>query len=317
MRDLFHRRGKFRPLPVDEERAEAQIPEDLWVKCPRCQELLYSKELERNARVCPKCAYHFRLRARERIFFLADDGTFREWDANLRPQDPLDFVDGSGPYDRKLERTQTKSGESEALVTGRATLGGFPVALAVADFDFLGASMGSVYGEKLVRAVERCCDEKVPLLSVSASGGARMHEGLFSLMQMAKTVAALARLGRARVPHLALLVDPCYGGVTASYATVADVVMAEPGALIGFAGPRVIEQITKQKLPDKFQTAEFLLDHGMIDLIVERAALRATLASLLNHYAAGATLAATPEPEPAEIRLAETLVPVGAEAANG
>ncbi len=315
MRELFHRRGKFRPLPVDEERADAQIPEDLWVKCPRCQELLYSKELERNARVCPKCGYHFRLRARERVFFLADDGSFREWDANLRPEDPLDFVDGSGPYDRKLVRTQAKSGETEALVTGRACLGGHPVALAVADFDFLGASMGSVYGEKLVRAVERCCDEKLPLLSVSASGGARMHEGLFSLMQMAKTVAALARLGRARVPHLALLVDPCYGGVTASYATVADVVMAEPGALIGFAGPRVIEQITKQKLPDKFQTAEFLLDHGMIDLIVERAALRSTLGTLLEHY--GRVPATAPTmPEPADIRLAESLVPVGAEAGD-
>ena len=286
MRSFFHRQGKFRPHAADGEGADqpVQIPEDLWVKCPRCEELLYSKELHRNARVCPKCAYHFRLRARERIFLLADDGSFREWDAGLRPENPLDFVDGGGPYDRKLEQTRVKSGEAEALVTGRACIGGHAVALAVCDFEFLGASMGSVFGEKLVRAVERCVQRRLPLLTVSASGGARMHEGLFSLMQMAKTVAAFARLGRERVPHLSLLVDPCYGGVTASYATVADVTMAEPGALIGFAGPRVIEQITKQKLPEKFQTAEFLLEHGMLDLIVDRAALRGTLTTLLGHY---------------------------------
>ena len=285
MRDFFHRRGKFRPLGVDDERPDQQIPEDLWVKCPRCQELLYSKELERNTRVCPKCAYHFRLRARERIALLADPSSFEEWDAEVQPEDPLGFVDGGGPYDLKLERTQAKSGETEALVTGRAELDERPLALAVCDFNFLGASMGSVFGEKLVRAAERCVDEGVPLLTISASGGARMHEGLFSLMQMAKTTAALARLGHARVPHLALLVDPCYGGVTASYATVADVIMAEPGALIGFAGPRVIEQINKQKLPEGFQTAEFLLGHGLIDLIVDRAALRSTLVTLLDHYA--------------------------------
>ena len=287
MRSFFHRHGKFRPLPVDEERPDLQVPEDLWAKCPRCQELLYSKELERNARVCPKCAYHFRLRARERIELLTDPGSFTEWDDGLRATDPLGFVDGGGPYDRKLERTQLKSGETEALIVGQGTLDGQPIALAVTDFDFLGASMGSVFGEKLVRAVERCAVDEVPLVTVSASGGARMHEGLLSLMQMAKTVAAFARLGRAGVPHLALLADPCYGGVTASYATIADVIMAEPGALIGFAGPRVIEQITKQKLPEGFQTAEFLLSHGMIDLIVERAALRPTLSILLEHYGRG------------------------------
>jgi acetyl-CoA carboxylase carboxyl transferase subunit beta len=254
------------------------------VKCPKCKELIYSKELQHNDRVCPKCSYHFRLRARERIAELADEGSFQEWDAGLQPEDPLHFADGSGPYERKLQSTQEKSGEAEALVTGLATIEGRLVALAVCDFDFLGASMGSVFGEKLARAAERCCETGTPLLTVNASGGARMHEGLFSLMQMAKTVSALARLGRARVPHLSLLTDPCYGGVTASYATVADVVMAEPGALIGFAGPRVIEQITKQKLPEGFQTAEFLLAHGMIDLIVERPVLRQTLVRLLDHY---------------------------------
>ena len=315
MRSFFHRHGKFRPLPVDEERLDLQVPEDLWVKCPRCQELLYSKELERNARVCPKCTYHFRLRARERIELLTDPGSFIEWDADLQPEDPLGFVDGAGPYDHKLERTRLKSGEIEAFIAGRATLDGRPLALAVTDFDFLGASMGSVFGEKLVRAVERCAADRLPLVTASASGGARMHEGLLSLMQMAKTVAAFARLGRAGVPHLALLADPCYGGVTASYATVADVIMAEPGALIGFAGPRVIEQITKQKLPEGFQTAEFLLAHGMIDLIIERVALRATLTTLLDHYARGV------EPAPATDGVAArepaALVFAGAEGGRG
>jgi len=287
MRDFFHRRGAFRPRAAGDGPTDQQIPDDLWVKCPHCHELLYSKELERNLRVCPKCAHHFRLRARERVALLADPDSFAEWDVDVRPEDPLRFVDGAGTYPAKLAQTEEKSGETEALVTGSATLDGRPLALAVCDFDFMGASMGSVFGEKLVRAAERCADERLPLLTVSASGGARMHEGLFSLMQMAKTVAALARLGRARVPHLSLLVDPCYGGVTASYATVADVIMAEPGALIGFAGPRVIEQITKQKLPAGFQTAEFLLEHGMIDLIVERTALRSGLSRLLDHYGNG------------------------------
>jgi acetyl-CoA carboxylase carboxyl transferase subunit beta len=284
MRDFFQRRGKFRPAQVDEERADLQIPEDLWIKCPTCGELIYSRELERSAQVCPKCSYHFRLRARERIAQLSDPDSFVELHADLRPEDPLDFADGAGSYGQKLEQTQSKSGEPEALVVGAATIDGLPATLAVSDFEFLGASMGSVYGEKLVRAVEWAADHGTPLVTVSSSGGARMHEGLFSLMQMAKTVAALARLGRAGVPHIALLADPCYGGVTASYATVADVVLAEPGALIGFAGPRVIEQITRQKLPEGFQTAEFLLAHGMIDMIVSRAELTATLATLVRHY---------------------------------
>ena len=285
MRGLFHRRGRFRPEDAEDERSDLQIPEDLWIKCPRCSELIYTRELERNLQVCPKCSYHLRLRARERIHQLVDPGSFVEWDAQVWPKDPLGFADGAGPYDRKLEQTQEKSGEPEALVTGRATILGYPVALAVSDFEFLGASMGSVYGEKLVRAIERAEELRLPLLTVSSSGGARMHEGLFSLMQMAKTVAAMARIGRAGLPHIALLVDPCYGGVTASYATVADVIIAEPGALIGFAGPRVIEQITRQKLPEGFQTAEFLLQHGMIDMIVPRTELESTLANLLRLYA--------------------------------
>jgi acetyl-CoA carboxylase carboxyl transferase subunit beta len=304
MRDFFQRRGKFRPEKGDDERADLQIPEDLWIKCPKCGELIYSRELDRSDRVCPKCAYHFRLRARERIAQVTDPGSFLEWHADVRPEDPLQFVDGAGGYDRKLEQTQGKSGEPEALIVGGATIDGIPVALAVADFEFLGASMGSVYGEKLVRAIEEADARRTPMLTISSSGGARMHEGLFSLMQMAKTVAALARLGRAGLPHIALLADPCYGGVTASYATVADVVLAEPGALIGFAGPRVIEQITRQKLPEGFQTAEFLLEHGMIDAIVPRTDLPETLATLLRHYSRttqDVTSEAAPARQPAVI----------------
>ena len=285
MRGFLHRDDKFQPLQVDDDRPDQKDFGALWVKCPKCQELIYSKELDHNDRVCPKCEYHFRLRARDRIAMLVDEGSFQEWDAGIQPEDPLSFADSGGSYTRKLRSTQKKSGEAEALITGLATIEGRPIALAVADFDFLGASMGSVFGEKLARAAERCAALGTPLLTINSSGGARMHEGLFSLMQMAKTVAALSRLGRARVPHFALLTDPCYGGVTASYATVADVILAEPGALVGFAGPRVIEQITKQKLPEGFQTAEFLLNHGMIDLIVERASLQSTLVKLLDHYA--------------------------------
>ncbi|MFN8664194.1 MAG: acetyl-CoA carboxylase, carboxyltransferase subunit beta [Thermomicrobiales bacterium] len=285
MRDFFQRRGKFRPEEQpDDERAEHHIPEDLWIKCPNCSELIYSRELERTDRVCPKCSYHFRLRARQRIGQLLDPGSFVEWHANILTEDPLKFSDGSGSYGQKLEQTRTKSGEAEALIVGRGSIEGQPVTIAVSDFEFLGASMGSVFGEKLVRAIELAEQHREPLLTVSSSGGARMHEGLFSLMQMAKTVSALAQLGRTGVPHIAMLVDPCYGGVTASYATVADVIVAEPGALIGFAGPRVIEQITRQKLPEGFQTAEFLLEHGMIDMIVPRVELRTTLATLLRHY---------------------------------
>ena len=286
MRNFFQRQGKFRPLSKGDERSaeQQQIPEDLWVKCPKCGELLYSRELERNARVCPKCSHHFRLSARERISLLADTDSFKEWDSSVSPQDPLRFVDGQGPYNEKIVKTQKKTGETESLITGSARITGRPVVMVVAEFNFLGASMGSVWGEKMARAVERAVEERMPVLTVNASGGARMHEGLFSLMQMAKTIAAFHRLGENRLPHFSLLVDPCYGGVPASYATVADVMIAEPGALIGFAGQRVIEQVTRQKLPEGFQTAEFLLEHGMIDQIVDRGNLRDLISTLIDHY---------------------------------
>ena len=284
MRSFFHRSGKFQPLQLDDDERAESIPDGLWVKCPRCTELIYSRELENTCWICPKCDYHNRLTARQRIAVLADPESFDEWDTGLRTSNPLGFAEPSGSYDSKIAKTIAKVGEQEALVTGRLTIGGHALAVAICDFGFLGASMGSVFGEKLARVAERAHEERLPVLTVNASGGARMHEGLFSLMQMAKTIASLRPLGEARLPHISLLTDPCYGGVSASYAMVADVILAEPGALIGFAGPRVIEQVIKQKLPEGFQTAEFLLQHGMIDGIVNRAELTAELARLLGHY---------------------------------
>ncbi len=263
----------------------SDIPDDLWTRCPSCKELIYSKELENNKKVCQKCNYHFRLNAHERINFLVDENSFEEINAELISDDPLHFVSlAEPPYPVKAAETRAKTGLNEALMTGFATLQNLPLALAVCDFSFQGGSMGSVFGEKLVRLVEEAVRRCVPVLTVSASGGARMHEGLFSLMQMAKTTSALNRLGEAGLPHFSLLTDPCTGGVIASYASVADVILAEPGALIGFAGPRVIEQITKQKLPAGFQTAEFLLEHGMVDRVVPRKELSSTLTSLLKLY---------------------------------
>ncbi len=279
MRQRFLRRKPPRDPALHERPA---VPDGLWLKCSRCRELVYSREFERLLRVCPHCGHHTRLTARQRIAALADPSSFTEWDAGLAAADPLGFVAMGEAYAEKAERTSRALGEREALVTGRATIRGFPAALAVTEFGFLGASMGSVFGEKLARLVERAIELALPVVTVSCSGGARMHEGIFSLMQMAKTTAAFARLAKARLPHVAILVDPCYGGVTASYATIADVVLAEPGAMIGFAGPRVIEQITRQKLPEGFQSAEFLLEHGMIDAIVPRRDLPDRVAQILG-----------------------------------
>jgi acetyl-CoA carboxylase carboxyl transferase subunit beta len=284
MRELFRRQPKFTPVTDEAARESVELPDGLFFKCPRCKELSYGKEFAEALRVCQKCGYHARLGARERLELLLDPDSFAEWDAGLEAEDPLGFVAGDERYDAKLGNAQRKTGLVEAVVSGEGAIEGSPLALVVGDFGFLGASMGSVYGEKLARAAERAVERGLPLLTVSASGGARMQEGIFSLMQMAKTTGALTRLGAARLPHLSLLVDPCYGGVTASYATVADVVLAEPGAMIGFAGPRVVEQITRQKLPEGFQTAEFLLAHGLLDLIVPRRELRGTLATLLRLY---------------------------------
>ena len=295
MRELFRRQPRFTAEPQSQD--SPAVPDDLWVKCPRCGELTYSREFERLHRVCPRCSHHGRLTARQRVELLVDPGTFTEWDTELSAADPLGFVADGESYRDKVAAVTRKSGAREALVTGAATIGSHPVALAVAEFGFLGASMGSVFGEKLVRAIERAVDHGWALVTVSSAGGARMHEGPFSLLQMAKTTAALARLADAGLVHLAVLADPCYGGVTASFVTVADVMIAEPGAMIGFAGPRVIEQITRQKLPEGFQTAEFLLTHGMIDLIVPRRSLAGQLTTLLWHYTA-ASVRATADPVP-------------------
>jgi acetyl-CoA carboxylase carboxyl transferase subunit beta len=265
---------------------EPRVPEDLWERCPQCRHLAYVKELARALRVCPRCGHHLPLGARERIAVLLDPGSFVEEDAQLRSADPLAFVSDGQRYHAKLAETRARTGLAEAVVCGTGAIAGWPLRLAVCDFAFLGASMGAAVGEKIARAAERSQRDGLPLLLVAASGGARMHEGIFSLLQMAKTVAALERLAAARVPYLVLLTHPTTGGVTASFAALGDVLLAEPRALIGFAGPRVIEQITKQKLPPGAQSAEFLLEHGMIDRVVPRAEQRELLARLLRLYAA-------------------------------
>jgi len=260
------------------------IAEGLWIKCEFCKEIVYRAEVERAGRVCPKCRYAFRIGARERIATLTDAGSFEERDAGLVSADPLTFRDTKRYRDRvRAARDKTKLGD--AVVCGLARLGGHPLVIAAFDFGFMGGSMGSVVGEKLTRAIELAIDKHLPLLIVSASGGARMQEGILSLMQMAKTSAALARLGRAGLPYISLLTDPTTGGVTASFAMLGDVILAEPRALIGFAGPRVIAETIRQPLPDGFQRSEFLMEHGQLDLIVERQELRATLRRLLEFFA--------------------------------
>jgi len=276
----------FKRKTINQTRPQTrEIVGDLWIKCPKCYELAYIKEHEKNFRVCQKCKYHYRLRWQDRVKCVLDADSWVEINSELRTADPLKFANDGEVYPEKIAQTRKKSGINESLVTGYGTVDGRPLAVAIADFAFLGASMGSVFGEKLVRLVDLCLENRWPLLTVSASGGARMHEGILSLMQMAKTTAALSRLAQARLPHFSLLTDPCYGGVTASYAMIADVILAEPGAMIGFAGPRVIEQTTRQKLPTGFQTAEFLLEHGMLDKVVSRRDLHHILSSLTKLYA--------------------------------
>ncbi len=272
--------------PENEKTANKHdIPDDLWIKCPKCNELIYTKEFEHNKKVCSKCSYHFRLTSRERISLLLDEGSFEEMDGGLIAADPLGFVSvAEPPYQLKAELTRKKSGVNEAIITGTGLIEAQPIAVAVCDFAYQGGSMGGVFGEKFARVVEKAIELRIPVLTVSASGGARMHEGLYSLMQMAKTTGALAKLGEYQLPHFSMLTGPTLGGVTASYASVADVIMAEPGAVIGFAGQRVIEQTTRQKLPPGFQTAEFLLEHGLIDLIVPRRELQTVLSNLLKVY---------------------------------
>jgi len=258
------------------------LPGDVWEKCPRCGEILYREKLKENWQVCPNCGHHHRLNADGYVSLLIDEGTFRETDRDLRSGDPLQFVDLK-PYRERLAQAERKNPHGEAVITGDGKLEGIPVCLGVMDFSFIGGSMGSVVGEKLARAGLRSLETRAPLLIVSASGGARMMEGIFSLMQMAKTSAVLSRLAEEGIPYIAILTDPTTGGVTASYAMLGDVNVAEPQALIGFAGPRVIEQTIKQELPDGFQRSEFLLEHGMLDLIVDRRKMKAEIARVLRH----------------------------------
>lgn len=288
MRELiFRRQPKFRPGRSDDR--QSSVPDDIWRKCPGCGDLIYARELERAMHVCPRCSHHFRLSARERIELLADPDGYELWDEQLVTGDPLEFAVGDERYADRAKSSAEKSGVNEALTTGQLSINGAPLVVAVTDFSFMGASMGSAYGEKLARACRRAVERELPVLTVSCSGGARMQEGMFSLMQMAKTTAAFDLLRAARLAHFSLLVDPCYGGVTASYAATADIVIAEPGARIGFAGPRVIEQVTRQKLPEGFQTSEFLLDHGLIDCVVPRTELRSTLDTLIRIFNVGKT----------------------------
>ena len=260
------------------------IAEGLWVKCDSCKEIVYRAEVDRAGRVCPKCRYPFRISARERVASLVDEGFFEEREAGLRSRDPLGFKD-TKKYTDRLKAARGKTGMEEAVITGLARIGGYPVALAVFEFAFLGGSMASVVGEKLTRLIELAIQKRVPVLIVSASGGARMQEGILSLMQMAKTAAALRRLDAERLPYISLLTDPTTGGVTASFAMLGDIVMAEPRALIGFAGPRVIAETIRQPLPEGFQRSEFLLEHGQLDLVVERRELRDTLRRILTFFA--------------------------------
>lgn len=259
-----------------------QMADDVWTKCPGCSAILYTKELKRSFGVCAKCNYHFRLSSAQRIPLLCDRHSFVEIDSGLRSVDPLNFKD-SKKYKERIKKAERDSGSSEAVVTGRARILNIPVILAVFNFNYMGGSMGSVVGEKLARAVECGLEEKRPVIIISSSGGARMQEGIFSLMQMAKVSAALARLGEARVPYISILTDPTTGGVAASFSMLGDIIIAEPKALIGFAGPRVIEKTIRQKLPEGFQRSEFLLEHGIIDRIVERGNMREELATILSN----------------------------------
>ncbi len=276
-------------MPLEpSQRTKKQIPAGVWTKCDKCEQIIYNKELEENLKVCPKCGAHFRINARERIRQLFDEESFKELGENIQPMDPMTFVDLQ-PYSVRLTQSQKKTGQIDACISGVGTIEGKSLVAAVIDFDFMGGSMGSVVGEKITLAIEKAIKIKTPVLVVSSSGGARMQESILSLMQMAKTSAALARLAEAGVPFISLLADPTTGGVTASFAMLGDLIIAEPRALIAFAGPRVIEQTIRQQLPDGFQLSEFLLSHGMIDGIVERKNLRSYLSGMLQYFASTPT----------------------------
>lgn len=251
-----------------------------WIKCQSCQALMYYKEVEKQHYVCPKCGFHLRIGVKERISLLCDEGSFVEMDASLRPVDPLKFVDKTS-YKKRIEDAEAKTGRTSSVVSGECSINGVSTQLVIFDFSFMGGSLGSVEGEKIVRAVKRAIEKKEGLVIISASGGARMQESSFALMQMSKTSAALAKLAKAQLPYISVLTDPTMGGVSASFATLGDIIIAEPGALIGFAGQRVIKQTIGSDLPEGFQRAEFLLEHGAVDMVVNRNEMKKTLSDLL------------------------------------
>jgi acetyl-CoA carboxylase carboxyl transferase subunit beta len=287
-KDLFQKKRKYATIPSERmvgddqshltDRPKREIPEGLMSKCDKCGSIQYSKELEKNLKVCPSCGYHMRLNAMDRIKYTIDEGTFIEYDADLVSVDPLNFPG----YATKLEQQTLKSGLREAVVTGQGKIGGFETVVAVMSFDFFTGSMGSVVGEKITRAIEAAIEKSLPMIIFSTSGGARMQESILSLMQMAKTSSALARLSEAGGLYISVITDPTTGGVSASFAMLGDIIIAEPGAVLGFAGRIVIEQTIRQKLPEDFQTAEFNLQHGQIDLVVHRKELKSMLSKLLD-----------------------------------
>jgi acetyl-CoA carboxylase carboxyl transferase subunit beta len=281
LKDLFRKQRKYATIPS--EQAKRDIPEGLMQKCPRCGTIGYTKELEKNLKVCKSCDHHFSMTAPERIRATVDEGRFFEYDVDLMSEDPLEFPN----YREKIKADMEKTDLTEAVVTGEGTLGGFPAVVGVMDSRFRMGSMGSVVGEKIARAAYRAATKRYPFILFSASGGARMQEGVLSLMQMAKTSAALERLHREKVLFVSVMTNPTTGGVSASFSSLGDINLAEPGALIGFAGRRVIEQTVRQKLPDDFQTAEFLLKHGQLDQVVHRAQMRETLIRILDLHADG------------------------------
>src|SRR3954468_19315968 len=269
-----------KPIAAAKDKS-SRVPEGLWVKCAGCSQAIYHKELATTLNVCPKCGHHFRLTATERLRTLFDDGQWTEHDRGLVSTDPLTFTD-TKPYRARLDASIESTGLKDAIITASGCIDGIETIVAAMEYEFIGGSMGVVVGEKITRAIERAIERRLPVVIVCCSGGARMMEGALSLMQMAKISGALARLDRARLPYIAVLTDPTTGGVTASFAMLGDVNIAEPKALIGFAGPRVIEQTIRQKLPEGFQRSEFLLDHGMLDLVVDRREMKATIARALR-----------------------------------
>lgn len=272
----------FKRIKESKAQKKVKIPEGLWIKCDGCKEIVYKKEIEKNLQVCPKCNYHFRISAKERIQLVADEGSFTEINLDIFTGDPLNFKDLVSSYKNRVEENRKKSELQEAVVIGEAVIDGHPAVVAVMDFSFMGGSMGSVVGEKIARAAETALEKKIAFISIASSGGARMQEGIFSLMQMAKVSAVVGKLKDNGVLFISVLADPTFGGVAASFAMLGDVIIAEPKSLIGFAGARVIEQTIKQQLPENFQRAEFLLEHGLIDMVVPREEIKATLAKIIR-----------------------------------